>query len=119
MPSPPSPRCDVHLSVDMVYTTCQPIKMRNRKRGQGINEASLDEAVMRRKGIWRCPVRSCGRCAAPEDIKQTLKMCPKCGEPSDAPKYRQIIYDHRCKNCWRRAQESAREKRERERSEAS
>jgi hypothetical protein len=115
VPTTAAPRCAVHLSVDMVFLTYPRAKVRNRKRGKAINEASDGEAIVRREGLWRCPIPQCGRCSAPEDIPQPIKMCPRCGELSDAPKYRQAIYDHRCKKCWYRAQQkAARERKTRE-----
>jgi hypothetical protein len=102
------PHCAFHLSVPLVFTPAAPrAAARNRKRGVALNEASPDDEVIKRSGFWRCPVLlasglRCPHVAPSEYAAPEKKLCPRCGEKSDAPRTRTRLYDYTCINCTRK-----------------
>lgn len=95
-------RCSIHVAVEMVFTEPSPCgNYHMRKRGVNSKEEAEElNRIRNRKGLLRCPVATCFRVETVEE-KQEVKLCPKCKQKSDAPRYRAMIGDHVCKNCRR------------------
>ena len=100
---PLAPRCKDHPGVTMVFHAATPAGPRRHKASPE-EKCDISGIVHRRAGIYRCPVEGCPRVEAPGYVAPEAKLCPKCGEKSDAPSYRAKSGDHQCINCRRIAQ---------------
>jgi hypothetical protein len=99
-----TPHCPTHLCVEMVFAPAKydPHPRKLKLNGPTINDALSYYAVIKaRKGIYRCPVVNCGRVALADVEERPKRACPRCKEPSDAPKYRANNGDHMCSSCRR------------------
>jgi hypothetical protein len=93
--------CPFHVATEMVFEPRVDHGRRLRRKGPTINDVDLSFDMRSRLGIFRCPVPHCAQVAAPEYVAPEAKLCPRCGEKSDATKERQRHRDYTCINCMR------------------
>jgi hypothetical protein len=89
-------RCPVHVAQEMEQVAHRrPVSLR-RSKGISMNEAEEDD---REIIVVRCPIEKCTRVELIFIFSKKERRCPNCGCKSDAPSYRAIISDYRCKSC--------------------
>jgi hypothetical protein len=93
-------RCPVHVVQDMKPVFVQEALYKKSKgRGLTLDEAGEQDARPRSVIIFRCLVENCSRVDYEIAVKEQVRSCPICKKPSDAPSYRAVISDYRCKRC--------------------